>query len=143
MGRPKEYDPNDYIEEIENWLGSGRFLSEYCRLDGKPKRTLIHRWMEEDPSFKERVARAREKGEEVLFEQNLELVDEEPPRDNNGRIDPGFVAWQKNRIWARMEMLKKINPSKYGDKVEKTVQGPNGGPVQQAITINLIDSGDE
>ena len=130
-----KHQPADYIEEIEVWLSSGRFLSEYCRQPGKPKVTTIHGWLVADSSLDERVARARERGAETLFEQNLEIADAEPPRDANGRIDPGFVAWHKNRIWARMEMLKKINPKKYGDKVENTLQGPDGAPLSLKVTF--------
>lgn len=113
----KATDHSSLKEEVIAWLSSGRFLTEYCRLDATPSRTTIYNWMDEDKQFAERVAHARARGEEVLFEQNLGIVDEAPPIDANGRIDPGYVSWQKNRVWARMEMLKRLNPRKYGDKV--------------------------
>lgn len=69
-------------------------------------------------------------GEEVLFEQNMAIVDEMPPVDANGKTDSGFVAWQKNRIWARLEMLKRMNPKKYGDKVGVQHEG--------GVTLNVV-----
>ena len=139
----KAIDPYQWIEKIEAWLSSGRFMSEFARQPGHPSLATVLKWQTTDPAIDQRIAQARERGEQTLFEQNLELADAEPPRDTNGRIDPGFVAWHKNRIWARMEMLKRINPRKYGDKVENTIQGPGGGPQQHEITINLIDSSHE
>lgn len=143
-GRPKGsgliYDPKDFIEEIDAWLSSGRFLAEYCRQTGKPSVTVVHGWMVSDKEIAERIAQARARGAETLFEQNLELADAEPPRDANGRIDPGFVAWHKNRIWARMEMLKRINPKKYGDKVEQTLVGDPDRPVAVDAKLSPSDA---
>lgn len=122
--------PNGAGEEIIAWLSSGKFLTEYCCQKGNPSRTTVYSWMNKFPEFAEQVARAREMGEEVLFEQNMAIVDEMPPVDANGKTDSGFVAWQKNRIWARLEMLKRMNPKKYGDKVGVQHEG--------GVTLNVV-----
>ena len=105
-------------------------MTEYCRLDGKPSRATIYNWMDDDPEFAGQIAHARARGEEVLFEQNMAIVDEPPPTDMNGRTDSGYVAWQKNRVWARLEMLKRMNPAKYGDKVNLNHEG--------GVTLNVV-----
>jgi len=126
----KAIDYSSLKQEIIAWISSGKFLTEYCRLDATPGRTTIYQWMDEDPVFAEQVAHARTRGEEVLFEQNMSIVDEPPPTDMNGRTDSGYVAWQKNRVWARMEMLKRMNPRKYGDKLGVEHEG--------GVTLNII-----
>ena len=133
-GRPPEEVPKDKADEIVEWLSSGKFLTDYCRIEGNPSRTAIYYWMEKDKEFSERVAYARARGEEVLFEENMAIVDTAPPSDMNGRTDSGYVAWQKNRVWARLEMLKRMNPKKYGDKVDVTSKGEQVG---LAINIDL------
>lgn len=95
--------------------------------------------MEKDKDFAERVARARERGEEVLFEQNMDIVDEDPPRDNNGRVDSGYVAWQKNRIWTRLEMLKRMNPRKYGEKLDLN----HAGGISVVVATGIPDDAED
>lgn len=128
--------PKDIADEIVEWLSSGEFLSDYCRQDGKPGRTTVYDWMEKDKGFAERIAYARARGEEVLFEENMAIVDEPPPMDDKGKLDPGYVAWQKNRVWTRLQMLAKMNPRKYGDRLDVTSKGEQVG---LAINIDLGD----
>ena len=42
------------------------------------------------------------------------------------------------RIDTRKWLMGKRAPKKYGDKVEQTVQGPEGSPVQQETTYRYI-----
>ena len=65
----------------------------------------------------ERLARARNIGADSIFEDCQEIIDEVPPVDQYGKTDSGWVSWQKNRVWARQQMAKSINPQKYGDKM--------------------------
>lgn len=115
--------------EIVSWISSGKFLTQFCEKFGLG-RTTVYDWMQKDPVFAEQVARAREDGQEVFFEQAATIADEAPPADMNGRTDSGYVAWQKNRIWARLEMLKRMNPAKYGDKVNLNHEG--------GVTLNVV-----
>jgi hypothetical protein len=73
-------------------------------------------------------------------------------RNGNGEV----IGWTVNgehiqRSRARLEtrkwLMSKRVPKKYGDKVEQTLQGPEGSPVQQETTYRYIvvrpgDSGD-
>lgn len=126
----KAIDHTEQKQAVLNWLASGKFLTSFCKIKGNPGRSTVYDWMDEDPVFAGQVARAREDGQEVFFEQSQEIVDEMPPGDMNGKIDSGYVAWQKNRIWARMEMLKRLNPRKYGDKLGVEHEG--------GVTLNII-----
>ena len=79
--------------------------------------------MAKDQEFAGNVARARDTGHDVIAEECMQIADELPPMDANGRTDAGFVAWQKNRIWTRTQLLAKWNPKKYGDKVNMEHSG--------------------
>lgn len=135
MGRPVTVTcaPKDIADEIVLWISGGRFLSEYCRLDGKPSRVTVYNWFEKDPEFAERVARAREMGADVLAESVLQIADAVPDYENTAhgsKVDSGYVSWQKNRVWARMQMIAKLNPKKYGEKSSVELTGADGGPVK-------------
>lgn len=125
--------PKDIADEIVLWISGGRFLSEYCRQDGKPGRTTVYDWFEKDPQFAERVARAREMGADVIAESVMQIADEEPEREPTAhgcKVDSGHVSWQKNRVWARLQMITKLNPKKYGEKSAVELTGAEGGPVK-------------
>lgn len=133
MGRPPEPVPQEKADAIIEWISAGKTLREWCRENGVAYRT-VYDWLEKDETFSARFARAREAGHDVIADQCLEIADEPPPSNMNGGTDSGYVAWQKNRIWTRQQLLAKWNPKKYGDKIDVTSKGDKVG---LAIAIDL------
>lgn len=95
-------------------------------------------WCTERPELADQYARAREAGADLEFEDLHQHSDAEPERDEKGKIDPAWVALQKLRIDTRKWTLARKAPRKYGDKVEQTIQGPNGGAID-IITRRVVD----
>lgn len=115
-------------------------LRKICSQEGYPAVSTFLLWCSENKELAEHYARARDVGNNVEFEGIVELADEQPPIDDKGKVDPAWVTWQKNRIDARKWTLSKKDPKRYGDKVETTLQGPDGGAVQiQTITRKIVD----
>lgn len=131
-GRPTLYAPHvmDYICQE---LSKGIPLTRICaggyepgeddlfeRPVVMPKPRTVRDWEAEDPTIAAQVARAREAGEEALFEQCLEISDDETHdwvASKKGLLTNEVnIARAKLRVWTRMEMLKRINPRKYGDR---------------------------
>lgn len=133
-GKPK-YDRTKMVAEICEWLSQGKTLAAFCRQEGKVGVTTVYDWMAEDEAIAENIARARDTGHDVMADDCVRIADEMPPTDENGRTDSGFVAWQKNRIWTRTQLLAKWNPKKYGDKVDVK----HSGSVGLTINIDLSD----
>lgn len=117
------------VDAACKWLEQGKMLTDFCRQDGMPDRTVFYDMLAEDETLSQQVARARELGQEAIFESILPICDQSPPPDQAGKLDAGHVAWQKLRVWTRLEALKRINPKKYGDKLDTTTSGT------QTITI--------
>lgn len=115
-GRPPEPVPIGPANSIIEWLSEGKTLRDWCRAN-KTAYDTVYLWLKKDQEFARRFAEARETGHDVLADQCVEIADEKPPVDENGRTDSGYVAWQKNRIWTRTQLLSKWNPKRYGDKV--------------------------
>ena len=44
------------------------------------------------------------------------------------------------QIDARKWYASKLAPKKYGDKVQQEVSGPDGAPIQAAITVQFVKS---
>ena len=100
--------------------------------------TTWYDWTYKDQALAERFARARISGHEIIATQTLEIADEAPPLTERGGIDPGYVSWQKNRIWTRMQLLSKWDPKRYGDKL--TVAGDQDSPLKiEKIERVIVD----
>lgn len=138
--KPKPRAPNaDAIKtSICEQIARGIPLAEIARQPGMPKRQTVHDWMAADEDFAGRFARARDDGADAIAEQTLEIVDQQPERDQLGKIDPGWVAHQKLRAEHRLKLLAKWNPKKYGEKLVQEHTGANGGPIQVASTVTFV-----
>ena len=113
-------------------------MREYCRMPGSPNWRTVYDWLEKDEDFATRFARARDAGADAIAEQALEIIDQVPDMavtEGGKRVDPGFVAWQRNRAEYRLKLLSKWNPKKYGDKLDVT----SGGKAGLLIQVDLGD----
>jgi hypothetical protein len=142
------YNPDDFYTDICEWIAQGKTLREYCRRDSKPSYGTVYDWMERDTEFASRFARARESGEDVIAQECLAIADD---GTNDWMVrydrDEKCIGWQINgehvqrsrlRVDTRLKLLAKWNPKKYGDKVEQFISGPEGGPIQASITVELV-----
>ena len=121
------------------WLEQGRTLAAFLReTPNAPGRVTITDWLAADSEFAEQYARAREIGYDAIAEELLTITDEEPERDPQGKIDAGSVAHQRLRADTRRWLLSKWQPKRYGDKIEATHQGPDGGPIQMQNTVTFV-----
>lgn len=133
MGRPPEKVPQETIDEICAWIADGNTLRAWCRQPGKPSWVTVYNWLDKDPEFSLRFARARDMGQDAIAEDTMEIIDTFPVETGgeNSRLDSAHVAWLKNRVEQRMKLLAKWNPKKYGDKVGIDHQG---GVVLNVVT---------
>lgn len=118
--RPAIYDREKLVPEIVERLSTGENLRAICRDEHMPSWNLIYQWMESYPDIAKAIARARELGADAIAESIVDIIDETPGRiisESGDRVDPGYVAWQKNRAEQRLKLLAKWQPKKYGDRV--------------------------
>jgi len=83
------------------------------------------KWLDNDDSMAKRYARATEKRAEAIFEDILNIADEnlkDTYIDNDGieRTDHDVIQRAKLRVDARKWVLAKMHPTKYGDKLDVT-----------------------
>jgi len=129
LARPVEPVPQNIADEIVDWLSDGKTLRAYCRQDQKPSFGTVYAWQKKDPEFAERIARARESGQDAIADDCLEIID--TAEDAN---------LGKARVWTRLQLLAKWNPKKYGDKVDMNLGGQANNPIQAAITVEFVNS---
>jgi hypothetical protein len=102
--------------EIVERLSKGETLRSICQDKHMPVWQAVYQWMDKDEEFSSRIAQARARGHDAIAENAMQIADESPPVDAGGKIDSGYVAWQKNRVWTRLQLLAKWSPKKYGER---------------------------
>jgi hypothetical protein len=123
-GRPSKPVPvpQDLAEEIVRRISDGETLRSICRSEHMPTWRAIYDWMEKDPLFAARIARARELGEDAISQECMDIADDttgdEVLTENGPRPNTEFIQRSKLRIETRLKLLAKWNPKKWGDKVD-------------------------
>jgi len=128
MGRPSTY--NEVIADaICEDVSCGDSLREAARKQGL-KESTVRLWRKDNPEFAAQYARAVQERAEVFFERGndiaMGITDGEQAQIARVQLD--WLKWSAS----------KLAPKQYGDKVQQEVSGPDGGPVQAAITINFV-----
>lgn len=141
-GRPSKYTP-EIAQEMCNLLADGVPLREICRKEGFPAWQTVYDWMVRDDQavasgggvgLSIAIARAREIGQDAIAEQIWLDMIAEPERilsEGGGRVDSGYVQWQKAKAEIGLKLLAKWNPKRYGDKV--TMAGDAENPVKVEV----------
>ncbi|MDE2585541.1 MAG: terminase small subunit protein [Betaproteobacteria bacterium] len=148
-GRPSSFT-QETADAICERLANGESLRSITGDDGMPSMPTVMRWLADESrvEFRNQYARAREAQADHMAEEILEIADDASNdwMDNNKPDAPGYalngehVQRSRLRIDARKWLAAKMAPKKYGDKIETTLQGPNGGPVQvEEIRRTIVD----
>lgn len=108
---------------IRKIADDGFSLRKALREESMPGKDLFYKWIDEDESKKEQYARATISRADNIFEDILDISDDQEGDvyiDNNGfeQTNHNVIARSKLRIDSRKWMLGKMQPKKYGDKIE-------------------------
>lgn len=129
----KDYDRDMPIsveqqDKIIADIANGMSLSDVCRQDSMPHRATVHALIERDDVFRDKYARAATVRAEAMFEEILNIADD-GTNDWMDRMSADgsigetvlngeHVQRSRLRIDARKWILSKMNPKKYGEKLD-------------------------
>ncbi len=144
VGRPTDYTEK-LVTAICVGIAEGMSLRKVCELNGMPSISTVLRWLADDSKaeFRDQYVRAREAQADVLAEEILQIADDgrnDTQVDDEGNVfvDHDHIARSRLRVDARKWLASKMAPKKYGDKIEATHTGPNGGPIQSRIAVEFV-----
>jgi hypothetical protein len=126
LGRPSKYS-DQIAGEICRMLAKGVPLARVCDLADMPSYTTVRRWEDENPAFRALSTRAKQDGTHFLADDALRIADDESIDTQRAKL----------MIDTRLRLIGKWNAKAYGDKIEQTVQGADGGPVQTETKLDL------
>ncbi len=128
-------------------LVTGLSLRKICLDDEMPALATIFRWLNDNASFREQYARAREAQAETLVDEIIDIADESSrdtyiDDDGNERTNHDVIARSRLRFDARRWAASKMLPKKYGDKIEAnhTVDAKLTGNVGLTLTLSPEES---
>lgn len=113
------------LEGIFNDIAKNKLsLSKACDKANLEK-SSFYEWIDSDKEFNNQYARATEERQTGLFEEILDIADESERdiitgEDGKEKVDWEVIGRSKLRIDARKWILSKMNPKKYGEKVDLT-----------------------
>jgi len=123
---------SSYTLEIGNaiceQIANGVSLRKICMAETMPGASSVFRWLNENVSFREQYARAKEEQAETLAEEIIEIADDSANDtyiDDNGnvRTDNEVVARSRLKVEARKWVASKLKPHKYGDSINLNHSG--------------------
>ncbi len=127
-------------KEILRRVTDGESLTRICKDEDMPALTTGDMWMRSD-EYAEDYARAREKRAEAMFEEILAISDDATndmivdPETGAERLNSEHVQRSRLRVDTRKWMLGKMQPKKYGDKLDLN----HGG----GVTVNIAAEHDD
>jgi hypothetical protein len=116
LGRPSEYSVEE-ADKICAWIGEGRSLRSYCRLEHRSLET-VYRWLRERRDFRERYARAHDDRADSLADEICDIADEVA----SGTLEQIQAA--RLRVDARKWVASKLKPAKWGEYQPNTTSAP-------------------
>lgn len=133
---------DEYRQRVMNLICSlmaeGQSLRRICKsVEGMPNHSTVMDWVREDEALANRYARAREQMTDYRFEEFRDaaaaivakyMAEGWEPKDavQMARLECGNMQWE----------LSKLAPKKYGDKIEQTLQNPDGTPLD--LIVNFV-----
>lgn len=129
-GRPSLYTP-ELAARICERLADGESLRAICRDEAMPGRSTVMRWLVENEAFRDLYAQARVLQADAVAEDTIDIADfgandTYTDSDGNKRTDYDVIQRSKLRVDARKWYASKLNPRKYGDKLQHTGEGGDG-----------------
>jgi hypothetical protein len=128
-GRPPYAWNEAKDSELLDRIANGQSLASICELEHMPAPSIVFRRIETDVSFRDRYYRAREQQGALLFDQCLQIADDQSrdlvtDSEGNAAANNAAIQRDKLRIETRMRMAGKFN-SRFADK-----------PSEASVTVN-------
>jgi hypothetical protein len=132
--------PHPYTEELAadicHRIAEGSSLRLVCQAEDMPSTSTVMRWAKDKDEFREQYVHACAMRAEKLADEILEIADD--GSNDFMTITKGDASYEvenkewtsrsKLRVEARKWLLSKLEPKKYGDKLDVTSGGEKVAP---------------
>lgn len=150
MARPTTYT-QEIADTVCERIAVGQSLRSICDDDAMPALRTVFDWLarEDREDFRTKYARAREAQADSMFDDIIDIADDGrndwmEKKDSEGET----IGWRENgeamrrsqlRIEARKWMAAKLQPKKYGDKLDLNVSGRLETVPEEQLETRIAD----
>lgn len=142
----KSKNTPETIDHILDRISEGESIVKICgldRADSMPSAVLWYRWLDEDAELVKRYARACEARAEQIFEEILDISDDGAldlvaNEDGSERLNSEHIQRSRLRVDSRKWMLSKLQPKKYGDKLDLNHESAGGTMTPHVIERVIV-----
>jgi hypothetical protein len=120
-------DRDQVVPRICEELAKGLSLSAICAEQGFPNRSTIQRWCDDDPDIAAAITRARDLG----FDERADQAVEKAKSAKDAAL--GRLAFDADRWY-----LAKLNPQRYGERIQTAQTDVNGNDAPAADPAQSI-----
>ena len=131
-GRPSIYS-DALADEICARVASGEALYRICQEEKMPCLTAVYSWLRKNSVFAHNYARAKEDLADTMASRIQAIIDEQPDRTIEGKVDNGWVQYQRLKVDTLKWQAGKLKPKVYGEKLDVNHGGQEGNPVRALI----------
>lgn len=149
LGRPSSYT-QERADQLCGMLADGMSLRSVCKIEGMPDKQTVFRWIRTFPNFLDQYARAKADSADALAEELIDISDDgtndwmEVEAKNGGVktvLNGENIQRSRLRVDTRKWLMSKMQPKKYGDKMDYTTNGKDIGAAETQDAIeNLLKS---
>ena len=137
-----EKDIERIFDIICKRIEDGEALSVILRDNDMPDRGTVYKWIREDLEIFDKYTRATKIRADYLADEIIEIADKQGKDvkivDGEEVTDYNVINRNRLQIDARKWAASKMNPKKYGDKVDVTTDGQ---PIkQEPTTVTFINA---
>ncbi len=131
IGRPSTYSPS-LADDILKRIAQGETLKSICSNDGFPPHATVRYWVDQNfDGLSARYARARADGHDAIAEDAIRIADDQTIDPNSRRVMVDTRKW----------FLSKLNPGKYGDKLELSGSVDLKVSIAEALRMREVSAG--
>jgi hypothetical protein len=141
-GRPSSYEPQ-FAEQAHKLCELGATDADIASFFGVSERT-INRWKHDHEEFCQSLKRGKGVADD-LVEQSLfrratgYSHDAVKMFQAEGKvIEAPYVEHYPPDTTAAIFWLKNRRPAQWRDRIDQTLSGPDGGPVETSLTVNFV-----
>jgi hypothetical protein len=148
--------PSGYTEEIAMRLcthvAEGKSLNAFCKMENNPHISMVYRWLQQFPAFRENYTQAKQDSADTLADGALEICDTPQmgtktitkrigDKETVETIVGDMTDHRRLQVDTRKWIAANLKPKVYGPRSTTTHQGPDGGPIPTAV-IAVSESSD-
>lgn len=137
MGRPSDYTP-ETAAQICARLVEGQSLRSICKAEDMPCIATVFVWLNKHPPFAEQYAHARDAQADTLADEILDIADnasndwmERQLKDGSTEVvvNQDHISRSRLMVDSRKWIASKLKPKKYGERIDHSLTGKDGGPI--------------